>query len=521
MRPAPQNHALASPIVPLTFTGSATLGSLLLAFVSFRSAISLLDLACFAVAAAFFIWLAKQAAGFAGRRAGDFARWAVAFAAACFAFYSCFLLPLLPPLGSQLTFLAVFAAGAVAVLTIANLLKRRGLAHVATIAALIFGALLPIAVTTILPGPEPRSHGARQTLLAAEGAATGYDPSAFTNTHQFQRRPDVYLFGVSAGAAETVLKNHLGFGHSAINSVLKSQDFTIFKNAFTEAQLNRSSYDLLLSMHRGYYQSIRPIDHGTMASGNMPSPLYEIFRANGYEINVWAESAKLGVQGPYVDHYRLANPPSLCNFHFLAQETKYFVFFGGCQLRKIFNRFTKEEMDQTFLIDNLAEMENRKAPQFTFVHLRPPHHYSKPKFDALNREESGEYASRAKDLFDEAAVNIEAIVDRIRSNGRPSIMFFFGDHGVVLSRDDGSEARIKDPFFVLDRYAILAALSPDSGCESDMTTASQKGFITSTEIVRSLVTCLAGGQDPFPKPYDHLGIYKNTTTFDLAPFVYE
>jgi hypothetical protein len=257
-----------------------------------------------------------------------------------------------------------------------------------------------------------------------------------------------------------------------------------------------------------------------MVSGNIPSPLFTLFRENGYEVNVLAEAAKFGIKGPFIDRYEIAIPRSVCNFHFVAEEIKGTMFLGACLVRKIFNPLLKPDVDSIFdfYMEKLDDIHQSEAPRVVYMHLRPPFHYRGDKMDAPDADKTAEFKQRSNSFLVKAAENLGRITAKIRESGRESIILVFGDHGLALSPEP-EDGKIS-PFYIKDRYSVIGAMHPANACAGHLKPEGSYEYITTAQLMRSLVMCLSDGSDPYPPGYVHKGIHKQST-FAFDAYRYE
>lgn len=435
-------------------------------------------------------------------------------------FYFGYLFTLvLPPLTQLAVVLGFAAASTVAVLLLRRLAVSGGPSGY--LAAVVGAILASVPIMAIASTQQGISQGLRQTELQQTHDTGKYDVWQYVRRVKFQQTPNVYLLGLSAATADAILKKHVGVESSALSAQMVADGFRIFRNAFTEGQLTRNAYDALLGMTRSYHRLIGPDDRGLMLSGNIPSPLLSIFKEGGYGINAITEAAKFGgPMGPFVDNYEIATVPSVCHNHFLPESIKPYVFFGACNLRKSvfdWDKPTKDEIVE-FYFNQIDEVLKKPGPQFTFAHFRPPYHYRGPKFTEVNVAALAEFHDNEVEWLEAAAVNLHTAVNKILAADPNPIIFVFGDHGLSLAEDPETPGPLPE-FFVQDRYAILAGIYPANICNEYMPDDPTRP-VTTSMVVRSILTCLSGGEDPYINPEAHQGLF-NGTDFDFADYVYE
>ncbi|MBV1903025.1 MAG: LTA synthase family protein [Marinosulfonomonas sp.] len=489
-------------------------------FRTFSGVVSVPDIMSFTAVWAIFLFLVAAIAKYLDLHERPFAS-ALAYAAVTvFAFYDIFLIGTGLALSDQL-----LEIGTLILLSLLSVFLILALQARVSGPVLMLCVILAAMVTAAIPHWQASSktavsQGIRQIQLAQGAIELDVDYSQLVQMVEFETSPNIYLIGLSAAAPGAILRKHLALETSPLNSVLQDFNFRTFRNVFTEAQLTRNSYDTFLSMHRDYFRLLQKIDMGTLASGHIPSPLFDIFRANGYEVNVLSETAKLGIKGRNIDHYEIVETPSICNYHFIANSIKKRGFLGGCVLRKMFNRFYDASTEEiiSFHVEKIRALENRTAPQLVFMHLRPPYHYRGDKMDQIDLENVAEFKIQEQEWLEQAATNLGRLMDAIRKSDADSIVLAFGDHGLALAGEPvGDEPSV---FFMQDRYGVLGATYPSDVCSEYLPKEGSYDFVTTLQLTRNLVQCLSGGQDPYLVPYTHQS-YWNGRTINLEPFVYE
>jgi hypothetical protein len=510
-------HATGNPF--LLFCAMVCMISSIALFTRFTVVVSWLDVTCFiAILLVFLLMLSRLFAHLDAR--GSIRGQAIfAFAIVLFVVWNFYLIALGLDAAAQ-GFLALVAALLALASVTSIALTARVRPAVATPMAAGFGLVVAMVPIFMAAGSDAGAQPVRDGSSVAGTLDLDDVTARFIRPVTFTSRPNVYLIGVSAATSEAILRKHLGIDRSPLNDVLRDSGFRIFSNAFTEAQPTRESYDLLLSMHRELKSEMNPDDKGSTVSGNVPSALFSLFKANGYEVNTLVESPKFGVGGSHVDHFELAIAPSICNFHFVARDAKPLMYLGACHLRKFLNRFTKlSPADKIeFFADSVRRIEDRDGPQLVFVHTRPPHHYTGPKFNDIDIAQLAAFRRRSEGFLRDAGENIARMFRAIRKTDPAAIVLVFGDQGLSLA--EMPQNREPNAFYIQDRYAVLAALHPADACEAEIPAANASVYVTTAQLVRGLVRCLASGEDPYLAPYDHRIVFEDRI-IDPSPYVYE
>lgn len=312
----------------------------------------------------------------------------------------------------------------------------------------------------------------------------------------FEKTPNVYFIMFETLLPPPVLQRDLRL-HATYDDALRELGFRRFKNAFSDGDSTKSSVNRLLAMDGGYFRALaaRGLQY-QIFSGRAPSPLYEIFQANGYRINVYNQDALLGAaKGRFIDNYWL---PSFSMCASLRVYTSLYAgFFGYCPLTD--KLLAAGVYFADFYIYDFAIKSAGGEPQFFFARVKsadhvPPDYRRTPEHFASFRNRYDLF----KDLTKDAAGRIAR---HVRKNDPDALMFFFGDHGPSLA----SEWHYKEwqemttmsdrQFYARDRSGVYAAVWPADACR-DYFQPAPGGFFTTAMIARQIVRCLADGDDP-------------------------
>lgn len=326
----------------------------------------------------------------------------------------------------------------------------------------------------------------------------------------FTTKPNVYFIGFESAAPGPVLAKYLKLEDAPLPLALEKNGFRRLKNQFSEHAPTMRSFNSFLSMDVSYYRTIAErSDH--LLQGVSPSPLFQIFRHNGYEVSTLYNNTFFGPEkGPYIDHYEVNRRFSACKF--LEPFERRYAFYGACFLRQ--TSFFKDEVKvpgggTAHLLSYLREMQGRDRPQLLVAHIAPPMHVSMKSFGGTPSEMAS-FRKSYKRASNKAASNLKRVADFMKQNDPNSIVVVFGDHGIFLSKDSRDMM-----FFVQDRYAVMGGILPADACQSYLSQIS----ITTAEVGRRIVQCLAGGTDPFIVPYTHKINFRDGIAIDK--YLYE
>ena len=344
------------------------------------------------------------------------------------------------------------------------------------------------------------------THNAGEAAVATSDASETTVSPKirkvdFTTKPNVYLVGFESMQPAAVLSKYLKLDNPPHAEAFDRNNFRRFRNLFTEAQPTQRSFNSLLSLDYNYYRTVDKMDTHLFQGFN-PSPLVQIFKHNGYETSTLFSNGFFGEgKGPYIDHYMINEEFSVCRF--MENYELNYAFFGVCKLRgsklwRVKKRAKGEPID--FLLAYMEEVSVRQAPQLLVAHISPLTHLSKKTFGGTQAEVDA-FRDRYRELSAKAGENLARLATFIRESDPYAILYVFGDHGIFLSgtlRFTGNEI-----FIIQDRYAIQGGIYPKDACASTFAAPVSSGYITSPEVVRLIIKCLAGGEDAFNPSYRH------------------
>ena len=316
----------------------------------------------------------------------------------------------------------------------------------------------------------------------------------------FEKTPNVYFIMFETLLPPPVLQRDLRL-HATYDDALRELGFRRFKNAFSDGASTKDSVNRLLAMDGDYFRglSARGLQY-QIFSGRAPSPLYEIFQANGYRINVYNRDFLLGgVKGRFIDNYWLPSFSAMCA-SLRVYTSLYAGFFGYCPLTdKLLAAGVYQTDFVDLYIDDFAIKSAGGTPQFFFARVKsadhvPPGYRRTPAHFASFRNRYDMF----KDLTKDAAGRIAR---HVRKNDPDALMFFFGDHGPALAfgwhYKEWQEMTTMSgrQFYARDRSGVYAAVWPADACR-DYFQPAPGGFFTTAMIARQIVRCLADGDDP-------------------------
>lgn len=337
---------------------------------------------------------------------------------------------------------------------------------------------------------------------------------------KFEDKPNIYLVSFDALTPTRNAVDYLGIDQPAYVSVLENNGARIFINTFSDYSITDHSLNSALYLDPDIYRSIPHVIPSL--SGLVPSPVYEMFRNNGYKINA-ARGGWQMLRGKYIDEFTpRVSRQSYCMF---SRHWYYIQHLGYCTFReKIINKYYKKYFEPSSskilsfeeqIFDEIKKHSSTQQPWFHFVYIFSPGHV--PRSYTRTEQELIDYRKYFIKNQKETAQYVQMLIDHIRINDPTGIVLIFGDHGPKLSRglklnDESAQ------FIIRDRHGVVSAVYPGDTCSSYLGMRDEKKFITPSGLVRQLITCLSGGDDPVDWDVDYSGPYKD---YKFEDFLYE
>ncbi len=321
----------------------------------------------------------------------------------------------------------------------------------------------------------------------------------------FKTKPNVYFIAFDSLIPKVLLQKHLGLETTPYHEVLDAH-FQRFKNFFADRVPTRRSLNSLLALDIGHYSEARRNNIASrFFSGRIPSPLFEIFKHNGYETNTLYRSGYFGWnKGPHVDNYwidRLGSKTGACEF-ISTSGLKAFTFMGYCSLVKsnmFISAFRGQIIDSNisdidFLINKMRAGLQRDAPQIFVGYVYSPGH-TVGDFDRKDTEVADKYRQYYFKRSKKTAAYLNNIVTFIANEDPEAIVYVFGDHGPGISRKDTFKEN--GVIFVQDRFGVYGGIHPRDRCAESFSTPYNKNFMTVLQGAHMIIKCLSGGKYAF------------------------
>ncbi len=349
-----------------------------------------------------------------------------------------------------------------------------------------------------------------QTLLSAAPVpevSTEHGKTSAKNIRivDFKTKPNVYFISFDALIPKVLLQKHLGLETTPYHEVFDAH-FKRFKNFFADRVPTKRSLNSLLALDIGHYSEARKNSIAYhFFSGQIPSPLFEIFKHNGYETNTLYRSGYFGWnKGPHVDNYwidRLGSKTGACDF-ISTSGLKAFTFMGYCSLVKsnmFISAFRGQAIDSNlndidFLINKMRAGLQRDAPQIFVGYVFSPGH-TRLYFDREDTEDVDKYRHSYFKKSKKTATYLNKIVAFIANEDPEAIVYVFGDHGWLVSSKDPFKEN--DVSFVQDRFGVYGGIHPRDRCAESFAMPYNKDFMTVLQGAHMIIKCLSGGKNAF------------------------
>ena len=388
--------------------------------------------------------------------------------------------------------------------------------------SLLFVGAAVGAITTSL-----KTQSSLVSVAAANPAMTS---SPNVKIVDFVRKPNVYLLSFDAMVPESLAKEILGLPSLPYQTLLQQQGFVRLRNHFSDGPDTISSLNQFFALDPAYFHTLRAEDKFKgMVSGYVPSPLLEIFKANGYSTNFYHQGNYLGHRkGPHIDHYQV-NFYRLSACSYLTSERHLrFGLLAYCQWQKLIQRlwlgYTPGSVlsDVDIMFDDVAARLGQ-GPALFYAHFLSPLHVA---WDFTGRpEQLAAYQKTYAHNSMEAALAMERILAFLQEKDPGALVFIFSDHGLHTNRyrqwkNLSSQQQQRE--YILSYYGAFGAVSPTLCADY----INPEVYSINSQIARDIIRCLAGGEDPFLQP-PHYSLIKwrigwgNDENGNYADYLYE
>ena len=310
----------------------------------------------------------------------------------------------------------------------------------------------------------------------------------------FKRHPNVYFFSFDALIPTDVVDFFLHQPEPEYSIDLKQRDFREVKNAFATSVPTRPSLNTIAAVDTRYCKRLGE-DCMNLVIGKYPSPLYAVFRKNGYRTVFGYKSDYFGRRsGPYLDQY-IVETFSICR-----HIDEGWAFLGYCWLERIVNLksvFGTRYPIQSF--QTLIAGSAKSSPHFVMMYIYSPGHTPK-SYDTYSPSDFRKYQDAFRKGQLKTKRQLAGLINAVKTRDPNSVMIIFGDHGAWISRSWERKRGEADPagkiwsedMVILERHRVALFVYPKDFCVDEIS-----GTYTLNRLGRSVAKCLSGGRDPF------------------------
>ena len=331
------------------------------------------------------------------------------------------------------------------------------------------------------------------------------------NKINFNSKPNVYFISFESMVPLSIARRNFKEDGFAYHNTLE-ENFFKFKNTFTLAFPSKESLNSLLAFNQKSYLLLKEENnHLNFFTGIIESPLFQIFKDNGYEISTFYDNFWFGrTKGKYIDNYFTNEAGG--KFNTCAFDPGYGLhykvsFFGYCMLSdsikfKIVSFLNQKKLFKTTASEKILEIMNinikKSKPQLFMAHNVNPGHVGNYKYD--DEKSFQEFLKFYKKKSVTANDEIKNILNFIQNKDPNSILFLYSDHGPKLT--EGMNFEIDPNYKILDSFAVYAGIHPKDQCNvyAEKLYHNRK-FASLIDVTKVLINCLA--QDKSALSFDH------------------
>ena len=318
----------------------------------------------------------------------------------------------------------------------------------------------------------------------------------------FTSTPNVYFVAFDALIPQSIFNMYFTDSSAPFHQVF-DKNFSSFTNFFTDAAPTKPSLNALLALDPDYYNNHKE----TLFNGTAPSPFFEVFKHNGYEVSTAYWGTYFGEkQGPFVDNYNIGdNTEGICQF--LNQNLKSYTLYGYCEYKYFLETLLLIPQEHTvtlqdYVITKLYDDISINTPHVSLSYIFSPGHA--PIKQKLTGDELDEYTKSYIEYSKYTVEHIHKLMKFIDEKDPTAILFVFGDHGTFTSNDTDKLTDTK--YFIHDRYAVYGGIYPKDRCHKYFTEQNNKKYTTIIQASQMIFKCLSNGQDIFinQKEWNHV-----------------
>ena len=311
----------------------------------------------------------------------------------------------------------------------------------------------------------------------------------------FIEKPNIFFISFDSLAPRVLLEKYLDIENTEFHRLFESE-FRVFRNFFSHGDYTSRSFHYLLALDESIADQSRRTGRLLSVTGAVEKPLYRILRRNGYRITfMYSDTYFGGSKGEHVDEYIVADFSTICGK--LDRQIRGISFYGLCY---IYDLLGKPASGTRAHLDAVARRLRQKTgePQFVWAHIYAPGHVG-TDFEYTDASQFERFGSAYRRSLDGRSAHIlEDVIREIEENHSDYVLFVFGDHGPLLSRN----APLDDnPTFALqDRFGVAGGVRPRDKCAAEFDEAETAGYMTILDAAHAVLRCLSGGESVLYAP---------------------
>ena len=326
-------------------------------------------------------------------------------------------------------------------------------------------------------------------------------------------RPNIYFLSYDSLVPASLARKYMDIDPPAYLGVIARHGGRMLPNTFAEAVPTKFSLSSVLMLRANV------TDMDNVVNGFRNAPLRRVLRDSGYETTFTFELSFFGHgKGPFLDHYNIHRPYSLCDF--IRGKRRAIGFFGYCKagfLHPPRQTATESYEDYSFRQFRQVVETASDRPQFYMEHVLTPDH-TDSDYDGSPAQKAA-FVAKYQRGSATAARMLDRALTEIEAKDPGAIVFVYGDHGTFTSRQVDFE---KDPkTFVTDRYGTVGAIFNADHCLPYIQAPTGGRFHTIAQIASGIAQCVTAGH-PKPLPNHEYGrIDQISRNERFADYVYE
>jgi hypothetical protein len=313
-------------------------------------------------------------------------------------------------------------------------------------------------------------------------------------------RPNIHVIAFDSMIPAAIATQYLGIRPS-YQSFLEEHAL-VFRNAFSVNVPTEPSINGFLRLDDDRFD-----DGGEYFAGRQLSPVFAVFKKNGYTVATGFSSSYFGPQGQYVDIYRTATdhrgiPFPLKGTTLCLDGSSRFLtipkFFRLCKIKaldaagKRFFNISHTAGSWPASVKSIIGNTSQSRPVFSFHYIFEPIGHTAKSFDSNDKRQLQEYSDYFAGKAKEITAYLEELKAEVLKSDPNAIVIVFGDHGAWLSRSATYEADQR--FFMLDRHAVsLSVLKTENRCVNNRKFIDNylAGYSTPSRLLAGIIRCNA------------------------------